>query len=106
VATNLRALRRSDFFEALRLSRRFGWHGHRAHANSIVPGTIGANLGFTMKTSSVLAFAAALGAGPVFAFDVPRSAHRADEVDKAVAEATKSNRGLVFVASDSKLKPS
>jgi hypothetical protein len=58
------------------------------------------------KTSFVLALAAALGAGPVFAFDVPRSAHRADEVDKAVAEATKSNRGLVFVASDSKLQPS
>ena len=60
-----------------------------------------------MKASSVLLslLAAALTVAPAFAFDVPKSAHRASEVDKAIAEATKSKRGIVFVASDSSLKP-
>ncbi len=40
------------------------------------------------------------------AFDVPNSAHRAHEVPQAIAEATKGKRGIVFVASDSSLKPS
>ncbi|MFN0130223.1 MAG: hypothetical protein ACKV19_26470 [Verrucomicrobiales bacterium] len=56
--------------------------------------------------SSTLVLLAPLVAGPAFAFDVPKSVHRADEVDKAIAEATKSKRGLIFVASDSSLKPS
>lgn len=59
-----------------------------------------------MKMSSTLVLLAPLVAGPAFAFDVPKSVHRADEVDKAIAEATKSKRGLIFVASDSSLKPS
>jgi hypothetical protein len=61
-----------------------------------------------MKASSVTLalLAAGMAAAPAFAFDVPRSAHSASEVDKAIAEATKSKRGIVFVASDSSLKPS
>ncbi len=59
-----------------------------------------------MKTVALLAFAAPFAALPAFAFDVPKSAHRASEVETAVAEATKSKRGLIFVASDSSLKPS
>jgi hypothetical protein len=59
-----------------------------------------------MKAYLSLAAAAVLVASPAFAFDVPRSAHRAGAVKEAIAEATKSNRGLIFVASDSKLKPS
>ena len=59
-----------------------------------------------MKLTSLLALTAALASGPAYAFDVPNSVHRADEVEKAIAEATKSKRGIVFVASDSSLKPS
>lgn len=53
-----------------------------------------------------MALTAAVVAGPAYAFDVPNSVHRADEVEKAIAEATRSKRGIVFVASDSSLKPS
>lgn len=59
-----------------------------------------------MKRTSVLALTAAMVVGSAYAFDVPNSVHRADEVEKAIAEATKSKRGIVFVASDSSLKPS
>jgi hypothetical protein len=59
-----------------------------------------------MKLTSLLAFIAVVVAGPAYAFDVPNSVHRADELEKAIAEATKSKRGIVYVASDSSLKPS
>jgi hypothetical protein len=58
-----------------------------------------------MKLTSLLALTAAVVTAPAYAFDVPNSVHRADEVEKAIAEATKSKRGVVYVASDSKLKP-
>lgn len=59
-----------------------------------------------MRLTTVMALTAAVVAGPAYAFDVPNSVHRADEVEKAIAEATRSKRGIVFVASDSSLKPS
>jgi hypothetical protein len=59
-----------------------------------------------MKTVSVPALAALWITGSAGAFDVPNSAHRAHEVPQAIAEATRSKRGIVFVVSDSSLKPS
>jgi hypothetical protein len=43
---------------------------------------------------------------PLSALDIPRSIHRAAESGKAITEATASKRGILWIQSDSKLKPS
>jgi len=39
------------------------------------------------------------------ALDIPRTVHRATEVDKATTEASAAKKGILWVLSDAKLKP-
>ena len=59
-----------------------------------------------MKSTIMLSLAAALlSATAARALDIPRTVHRPADLTKAYDEAAKGKRGILWVLSDSKLKP-
>jgi hypothetical protein len=58
-----------------------------------------------MKASTLFVTGLAGLTLPISALEIPRSVHRVAATKKAIAEATASKRGILWVLSDSSLKP-